>query len=136
MNRYLDWEHRLNDYLVTVGSSITPGAQVAWGKMDCCIYVAGAVEAITGTDPMADFRGRYRTSAGALRALRKIGSGDLRSTLATRLGTEKPPASAMRGDIGYSDGACGIVIGKITLFLGAGGVVRFPTLKLECAYSV
>ncbi|RVB25587.1 hypothetical protein EN918_26755, partial [Mesorhizobium sp. M7A.F.Ca.CA.004.05.1.1] len=61
--------------------------------------VADAVEAITGTDPAADIRGKYKTEAGAARILRKRGFGDVEMALASLF----PPVGrlmAQRGDIG------------------------------------
>ena len=47
----------------------------AWGLNDCCLLAADAVEAITGVDIAAEFRGRYRSQRGAFSAIRKVTGG-------------------------------------------------------------
>ena len=42
-----------------------------WGSHDCCLFAVDAVRAVTGEDPARWFRGRYTTSSGAVRTLRR-----------------------------------------------------------------
>lgn len=94
LTRLPDWDRRLAR-LVNQHKS-TPGV---WGVSDCLLTVADAVEAITGTDPAADIRGKYKTEAGAARILRKRGFGDVEMALASLF----PPVGRLmvqRGDIG------------------------------------
>lgn len=58
-----------------------------------------AVEAITGTDPYAEDRGRYRTARGALRRLTARGFSGLGDAYGAVF-SEVAPAQAQRGDIG------------------------------------
>jgi hypothetical protein len=69
MHRLPDWETRLAAFLEPLRLRA-----FAWGKHDCCIFTAGAVEAMTGVDAMAEFRGRYSTQIGAKRARRSTRS--------------------------------------------------------------
>ena len=118
--RLRTWQRLGNEYLPTVYRK-----PFAWGGadgIDCCLFAAGMVQAITGTDPMEEFRGQYSDKSGALEALKTIGAGDLKSTLAAKLGASVPAAKAHRFDIGYSrrdDGeeCCGIIIGRTVLML-------------------
>lgn len=59
------WEKNLNAYLKTVGP-------FEWGKNDCCLFAANAVEAMTGVDPAKKYRG-YKTKLGAAKKLKNIG---------------------------------------------------------------
>ncbi|AZV00293.1 DUF6950 family protein [Paracoccus kondratievae] len=72
----------------------------AWGSQDCALgLAAGAVEAITGQDVAARWRGRYRSPSGARRALHKAGFTSLADLVASLL-PEIAPAFANVGDIG------------------------------------
>lgn len=123
MYRYPDWEARLAAYLEPLRARA-----FAWGSHDCCTFAAGAVEAMTGTDPMPEFRGRYSTAIGSARALRRFGAGDLAATLDGKF--EAVPASlAHRGDIVMSSGLLGICLGGFLVAVGREGdregLVRF-----------
>ena len=106
--RLPDWEQRLHDYLAA-----NEGAVFSWGRLDCALFSAGAVLAITGVDPAADFRGHYRTRRGSACALGRFGQRTLLATVAARF-PETPIGYARRGDqtvLQYNN----------KLYLGAGG---------------
>lgn len=70
-----------------------------YGEHDCALgLAAAAVEAITGVDIAARYRGRYHSRVGALRVLRNDGFADL-AELAAQLLPEIAPGRAQRGDI-------------------------------------
>lgn len=71
LERLPDWQPRLRAYLMGVGEQ----ALVA-GQHDCALFGAGGVEAETGVDLAADWRGRYATFAGGKRILRRAGFAD------------------------------------------------------------
>lgn len=72
----------------------------AWGSQDCALgLAAGAVEAITGADLRVGWRSKYKTPAGALKAIKAKGFDSLPDLLASLL-PEVPPAFADVGDIG------------------------------------
>lgn len=72
----------------------------AWGWHDCATGLAcGVVEAITGADLAAEFRGKYKTPAAALRIMRERGAETLGDLVAQFL-PECPPGLARIGDIG------------------------------------
>lgn len=50
---------------------------LVYGVNDCCMVVADVVVAAGGPDLMADYRGRYRTRLGFIRAFRKAGHTSL-----------------------------------------------------------
>jgi hypothetical protein len=44
-----------------------------WGQMDCCAFAGGWIVAATGIDPFESWRGSYRSSGAAKRALYRAG---------------------------------------------------------------
>lgn len=48
-----------------------------YGSWDCCLFVADAIEAMTGVDLAAPFRGTYEDRAGASRAMKYCGAADV-----------------------------------------------------------
>ncbi|MDF2603503.1 hypothetical protein [Sphingomonas sp.] len=115
MHRKPDWDARLAAYLEPLRAR-----PFVWGEHDCCIFAAGAVEAMTGVDPMPEFRGRYRTAIGSARALRRYGAGDLAATLDGKF-TRISAALAHRGDIVMSSGLLGINWGSFLFAVGSEG---------------
>jgi len=115
MHRLPDWEARLAAYLEPLRAR-----QFAWGRHDCCTFAAGAVKAMTGVDPMPEFRGRYRTALGSERALRRYGAGTLATTLDRKF-TPIGAALAQRGDIVMSGGLLGICTAGGLIAVGAEG---------------
>lgn len=115
MHRKPDWEARLAAYLEPLRAR-----PFAWGLHDCCTFTAGAVEAMTGVDPMPEFRGRYRTAIGSARALRKFGAGTLEATLDTKF--ERVAATLChRGDIVMVGGLLGVGWGGFMFAVGQEG---------------
>lgn len=121
----------------------------AWGLNDCAIFAADAILAMTGTDIAEDFRGRYTSEVGALRAIKKITGG---STIADAAGycankhglvEHKYPLMAKRGDlvlIKNRDGneIAGIVSldGRHVVSPGDNGLVKFSIMKVTRAWSL
>lgn len=66
--RLPDWRPRLSAYLIEVASK-----PFAYGSHDCALFVAGAVQAMTGHDPAAAFKGQYSDLKSGLKHLRKAG---------------------------------------------------------------
>lgn len=95
MNRLPDWRARLAAEMTIIRA--TP---FAWGEHDCLVGLIGsAVTAMTGEDPVAPWRGRYTTQAGALRVLRRDGFSDLADLAATLLPPLDHPSEARVGDV-------------------------------------
>lgn len=98
LTRLPDWRARLADEMDRQRRD-----PFAWGTHDCALgLAAGAVLAITGTDPGAQWRGRYVSPGGARLALHKAGFSSLADLVASIL-PEIPPAFADIGDIGMVD---------------------------------
>lgn len=93
MKKQHNWQTKLATYITQ-----NQERPFEWGDFDCCLFAADCVQAMTGEDPAADFRGRYKTKLGAAKALKRIGAGDLESTLDKILG-EPIKEHAQKGDI-------------------------------------
>ncbi len=105
--RSFDWRMKLAEYLHVVASR-----HFSWGEHDCALFAAGAIKAMTGHDFAAEFRGRYATSIGGLRILRKAGFAD-HAELAASIFEEVAPAFAHVGDIAVIDTDQGAALGII-----------------------
>lgn len=107
-----------------------------WGEADCCLFVADALIALTGTDYAAPFRGKYTTATGAMKALAPYGglSGYLDSVF-----QRVPVNMAQRGDIIMAgDGvySAGIVAGRDIWFMDNDGVKPFDRKQGKLAWRV
>ncbi len=102
-----DWRARLGAYLAT--ESRTP---FLYGTSDCALFAAGALNAMTGSDPSAAYRGRYTTLRGGLRILRKDGFWDHVERAAALL-AEVPPPRARVGDIAVVETGDGPSLGVV-----------------------
>lgn len=134
MTRLSDWHSRLTAYLHEARAR-----PFEYGRHDCATFAAGAIEAMTGDDLAATWRGRYRTMLGGLRVLRKEGYGD-HIALADRYFEEIPVALACPGDIAVVQGpdgkARGIVQGGAIYVLAPAGLGLVPLLSAERAFRV
>jgi hypothetical protein len=108
----------------------------AYGEADCARFVAEAVQAQTEADFYAPFRGRYKTAAASIKALRTIGAGDLAATITAALGEPMHPAFAGRGDVVMLDGNAGICMGAASWFVGDAGLERRATADCQTAWKV
>lgn len=90
--RLPDWRVRLVAYLAEAARR--PFAE---GAHDCALFFAGGVAAMTGVDHAEAYRGRYRTTRGGLRILRRHGFADHIALAAHHL-PEQPVAFAREGD--------------------------------------
>ena len=102
-----DWRARLGAYLAT--EARTP---FEYGRSDCALFAAGGLYAMTGSDPAANYRGRYTTLRGGLRILRKDGFRDHVERAATLL-AEVSPQRARVGDIAVVETADGPSLGVV-----------------------
>lgn len=137
-----DWERTLAAYLEECEAR-----PHAYGQHDCLLFAAGAEFAMTGHDPAAEIRGRYRSQAGAVRVLRERGYASLVEAIDAHK-REVPIGFARRGDWALHDGSVGVVAGKVALFVGAlrqaqdgreqeiPGLVRVPRAEWQKAWRV
>jgi hypothetical protein len=111
----------------------------AWGS-DCAIFVADCLLAMTGEDAAAGFRGRYKTAAGALKALKKAGHNDLLSLVSAHL-EEIPILMAGEGDIAAFENAgtgwtLGVFGGARIIAKDVGGLSTIDRLSASKAFRV
>lgn len=134
MMRHQHWHVALIQYLATCAR--TPFAE---GSNDCALFAAGAVEAMTGTDYAAPYRGRYTTTKGGLRMLRRAGFADHIALAAANL-PEIPVSSAKPGDVAAvatpEGEALGVVQGAGVYVLTPGGMGILPADQITRAFRV
>jgi hypothetical protein len=137
MTRHPDWPQRLAAYL----QAARP-LPFAWVANDCCTFAAGAVLTMTGTDPMAPHRHKYKTQRGAARVLAQ--AGGLLAWVVQALGEPLLTcAMAQRGDVvlyamaaPHGPHALGICVGTHIAAPGPGGMVLLPMGAAAAAWRV
>jgi len=112
MKRVGDWELALYNYVVSVD-----GEPFEYGELDCVMFAAGAVDAMTGEDPVANHRNSYKNEIGASKLLHKLADGTVEGLLDLHLPTI-PIGFARRGDLALFEGSVGIVMGGFAIFIG------------------
>lgn len=113
----------------------------AWdGRHDCGMFFADAIEAMTGVDIAAPLRGKYRSKAGAFRALRNLGFEDHVDYVASILPAIDNPAMARAGDgavVATEDGpALAIVTGPMIACYAPSGLGFLPFGSAVRAFKV
>ena len=139
MKRKKNWPGRLVKAIETVQDQ-----PFLWGRHDCCCFASFCVEAMTGQNPMKDFKGKYKDEKEALEALKVIGSGTLLETLKGIFGRPVSPHYAQRGDVVYTvfetGPSVGICLGKDSFFVGEDpnkeGLVSFPTREMAKVFKI
>ncbi|EKF17060.1 DUF6950 family protein [Nitratireductor pacificus] len=137
MTRFSFWRPALAAYFDSVKDR-----EFAWGTHDCALFSAGGVEAMTGIDFAAGYRGRYSSLAGGLRLLRAEGFAT-HADLAAKHFAEIHPSQAQVGDIAAIRAddaglyALGLVQGARILFLSVeGGIGSSDLLSAERAFRI
>lgn len=131
IKRYPNWPVRLNEYILE-----SEKKTFKLGKHDCCTFTAGAIKAITGEDPMKEFRGQYNDWKSAKDALDEIGYDNLYKTLAKKFGPSILGVKGQKGDLAFYEGACGIILGRYAMFLGENGYVFVLLRHLQRAFRI
>ncbi|SPR97344.1 DUF6950 family protein [Cupriavidus taiwanensis] len=127
MQRLEDWPTRLAEFI-----EARHERAFSWGDSDCCLFVCDAIEAMTGTDPGARWRGLYASEKGARRVLRDNGGVAGIATLV--LGTAIPPALAGRGDVVLVETPLGDALAlSLGGLIAAQGEVGIEFLELKLA---
>jgi hypothetical protein len=120
--RQKGWQGRLVAYLDTAGRRA-----FVEGQHDCALFAAGAVAAMTGVDYAADYRGRYSTTRGGLRVLRRAGFADHVALAASHFAETAAPVPGDLAVIPSGDGpALGVVQGEHVYLLSPGGMSLAP----------
>jgi hypothetical protein len=124
------WEEALVNYIATKRHE-----PFEYGVNDCCLFAAGAVEAITTEDPMPEFRGQYDSLKGSLKAIKDIGAGTLEATMDSKF-PEVAIGHAQRGDLAFFDDSIGVVMGSFAYFVSDDGLERIPRDMWNKCWSV
>jgi hypothetical protein len=110
-----------------------------WGKNDCCLFAADAIQVITGVDHASEFRGRYTTAIGAKRALIRYGKGDIKHTFNAKFGKPIGGLNASRGDISLvninGEDIVGVVFGNIYV-VSEPGLLQLPLSQALGIWSI
>jgi len=114
------------------------GVPFEWGKTDCCMFAANVVEEMTGIDYAKEFRGKYKTMKGAIRALKRKGLDEVMD------GKFKRTDFPKRGDVVLINKeiteqpipALGICIGMQIALMGDDGLEFLPIGMEAAAWDV
>jgi len=128
------WESKLVEFLEREGQ--TP---FAWGERDCVLFASDAAVLLTGKDPAAEGRGKYRTKEEGFAVLRAIGCSQpgLMDAHFQRI----RPSEAQRGDIVYrkreGGASFGVVYGGAAFYRSPEtGLVKEPVALADAAWRV
>nr|WP_313023125.1 hypothetical protein [Brucella intermedia] len=135
-DRVPGWDRALED-LATAHVSIAP----EWGVSDCLMTAADAIKAVSGDDPLSQFRGKYKTEAGAARKMRANGCENVKHVFESYLQLEPVNRlSARRGDVGVmlinGEYVAGFICGSGFAVKQPHGLAFFPVTDIEQAYRV
>jgi hypothetical protein len=67
MTRLGNWQTRLSEYIVSKATT-----KFRYGVLDCGLFLAGAIEAMTGEDVAEGLRGHYKNRKEAFEAIREM----------------------------------------------------------------
>ena len=133
MQRLEDWPTRLSEFI-----EARRERAFSWGYSDCCLFVCDGIEAMTGTNPGARWRGLYASEKGARRVLRDNGGVAGIATLV--LGAAVPPALAGRGDVVLIDTphgeALALCLGVLIAAQGQTGIEFMEQKRAKAAWKV
>jgi hypothetical protein len=126
---------------VTLGEYLTAAVRKHWepGRHDCCTFAADWALSWGCGDPMAEWRGRYRSDAGASRFVRQAGGLlELWQRGLASIGIEGVN-DAIAGDVGVvraltaggAEPVGAICLGRKWAFLAHDGVIFAPAVPLR-----
>lgn len=118
-----------------------------WGKSDCALFAADGIEAITGVDIAADFRGKYSDETGAMALIKQVTGGssvaDAAAYCAEKHGLAEwdKPLLAQRGDLVVAKQGRALISGLVHLtgqIVAAGekGLMIMPITTVERSWHV
>jgi hypothetical protein len=116
----------------------------SWADSNCLWLALDCARAVTGVDPYADERGRFKTRRGAASRLKRRGFDSVEAAIAA-VYRRIAMAEAKRGDVAIVPeellaigglGTCGTVLGTHIACKGLTGLVRVPALPEYRYYSV
>lgn len=133
MQRFEDWPTRLAAFI-----EARLERAFSWGEADCCLFVCDGVEALTGHDPAARWRGLYTSEKGARRLMRD--NGGVRGLAALAFGPPVVTAMAGRGDVVLIDTPAGEALalhaGNVIAAQGEHGIEFHPIGAAKAAWKI
>jgi hypothetical protein len=87
-----DWASKLYEHIAANSS-----CQFSWGKNDCCLFVARAVDVICDTEHATSLASRYHDEVTAQEYIAQ--SGGIAAAVDTFIGPHKTEGRPMRGDV-------------------------------------
>jgi hypothetical protein len=127
-----DWASRMHEQF-----DAHADREFAWGKDDCCLFVARTVDAMADTDFAERIAREYSDEITALRFIQL--HGGLAEAVSVYLGAPVA-ARATRGDPvmvrGEVDHAMGICAGPYVVALGSKGLTRMPRSEILKVWKV
>jgi hypothetical protein len=116
-------------------------APFKWGANDCALFAADGIQAITGVDIAADFRGKYSTEADAMELIKTVTGGETIADAAAwcarkhNLVEWPKPFYARRGDLVVFQAPTGAMVAGLVhlsgqlVGVGEKGLFIFPISK-------
>jgi len=123
-------------------------APFVWGQHDCALFAADGIEAMTGVDIAAAFRGKYDSEASALAAIAAICGGKTVADAAAWCAAQhempewRAPLYAQRGDLVVLEESGRLIAGLVHLSgrhvvcAGETGLLRLPITAIVRAWHV
>jgi len=135
LRRRPDWRVQLAMYLALEQDRV-----FSWGKSDCALFAAGAVDAMTGVDLARELRGTYTSAEQAKDVLRSMGCSTVADLADLHLPRIDRPSHAMPGDIVLIEegplGALGVSVGQAIRVRGRDVLGTLPLLSAAIAWRV
>lgn len=142
LTRRQDWQRALDSFVREHQTD-----HFAYGKWDCCLFVCDAIQAMTGVDTAAWFRGKYKSRTAALRLVREFAGSASIKAVAEKITADyrmepMPLTHARRGDLVLipraKDYSLGIVSlnGLDIMVLATEGISRVPLTNAVKAWRV
>ena len=127
------WEKRLSE-AVEAGME----RRFEWSVHDCATWAFGVRAALTGLDATLAWAGQYRSLAGGLRLMKRLGWADYQAMGSALLGDAlQMVLLAQRGDIALGpEGGFGIVMGHGVYGLVPEGVTTVALADCQLAWRV
>lgn len=130
----IGWETKLITYLHKVTEK-----KFRPGELDCILFSAGAVKAITGTDYAKPFKGKYKTIDDGLALLKDLGFNSHVDYVASLLPELPSVLHAQRGDVAIvkdmnGNDAIGIVQSDHVYLMTLNGLTLVPLLDATRAF--
>lgn len=135
--RLTDWRQRLMGPDGPVELARTQ--PYAWGVNDCGQFAGRCVDAVTGSNPIAELVGSYSDEAGAMALLNDRGASDMEAAVAT-LFPRIETGEVQSGDLGIVERRgkkiLVVCLGVICAAPGARGLMFHMRSELTAAFRV